>query len=125
MQIEGWQNNPLYTTKTTTEFIMTTTTTLVAEAQATATLANSLTTEQRNQLFTLLDNYCGGSDISVSGFQEVVEANTGISDYLLCCLVMDNNVEQLTDDTDFQKLTEEEQEEYLSVCEGVLATLYA
>ena len=103
----------------------TTTTTLLAQAQATATLANSLTTEQRNQLFTLLDNYCRGNDISPSAFQEVVEANTGISDYLLSCLLMDGNTQQVDSDTDFQQLTEEEQEAFLSVCEGVLETLHS
>lgn len=100
-----------------------TTTTILPEALSTATLANSLSTEQRNQLFALLDNYSGGSDISVSGFQEVVESNTGISDYLLCCLVMDGNTQQVETDTDFQQLTEEQQEEYLSVCEEVLVAL--
>ena len=104
---------------------MTTIPTLVAEAQATAALTKALTDEQRDELFTLCETYCHDSDISISGFQEVVEANTGISDYLLSCLLMDGNTQQVDSDTYFQQLTEEEQEAFLSVCEGVLETLHS
>ena len=104
----------------------TTITTLLEDAQAATKIAEGLSKDQLNQVWTVRDTYSSGNDISVSGFSEVLEAKMGITDYIFACLLMDNHYEGFTDDNpDFEELTEVEQEAFIAECKEALYALNA
>ena len=96
-----------------------TTTTLLQEAQATTKIAEGLTPDQRKEMWALLNAYCDfGSDISVSGFSEVLDREMNISDYNIALLVMDNSpLDMIEDNPDFDELSQDDKILYLAECD--------
>lgn len=104
-----------------------TTTTLLQDAQATTKIAEALTPEQLTEVWYLRNAYSEfGSDISVSGFSEVLATKASITDYLFASLLMDNHYEGFTDgNEDFEGLTQEEQDAFTAECKEALYALNA
>lgn len=104
-----------------------TTTTLIDDAKATTKIAEALTKDELNEVWYLKNAYCEfGSDISVSGFSEVLATKASITDYLFASLLMDNHYDGFTDDNpDFEGLTQEEQEAFIAECKEALYALNA
>ena len=102
------------------------TTTLLQDAQATRKVAEGLTPDQLNEVWSIRESYSSGNDISVSGFNEVLEAKASISDYLFSALLLDNHYEGFIDgNPDYEELTSDEQEVFIAECKEVLYALNA
>jgi len=63
------------------------------------------------ELYDCLDRYyesTGGNDISPGDFADVLERKTGVSDYYLACLLIDNSDETICSGVEDEFLTEQD-----------------